>query len=188
MSVVIEDIGADFCEPVAGFSPVIYWALQSDFETIIDTKKICDEGGPNEAASFEELAVITADHVMKLGKKLNKITAEVETVALASPQIGEKGRRLFENSASYEINGSYGKLLGFARYIKNQKLVVFVEEFGSGNIRQLGSSRLPAWIEAQEAGIEGVIEGKNSIVITVKDKQLGPAPIYQGALQLTPVV
>lgn len=181
MAVDIENIGAEFCEPVAGASPTLYWGLHSDFETILDPKDICDDNG-NGAINFSELAVITGDHVLKAGKKLNKITAVVETVGLATAQIGEKGRRLFENTATYEIAGSYAKLLGFSRFIRNQNLVFFIEEFGSGKIRQIGSSRLPAYVETQEAGLEAAIEGKNAITITIKDKQKWHSPIYEGEL------
>ena len=60
-------------------------------------------------------------------------------------------------------------------------------EFGTGNVRQLGSKRMPAWVEGIEHAIEAVIEGKNSVTITLKDKQKWPASIYKGALQLTSV-
>jgi hypothetical protein len=46
---------------------------------------------------------------------------------------------------------------------------------------------MPAWVEGIEHAIEAVIEGKNSVTITLKDKQKWPASIYKGALQLTPV-
>lgn len=101
--------------------------------------------------------------------------------------VGEKGRRLFENELVVEVGGSDADLLGFLRWIKNQKLVFNVVEFGTGNVRQLGSKRMPAWVEGIEHAIEAVIEGKNSVTLTLKDKQKWPASIYKGALQLTPV-
>lgn len=186
MAVVIEDIGSESCEPVAGFTPKVYWAEHSDFVTINDPKDICDESG-TPAATLEELVEITANHVMKSGKKLHLVDFDTETGSMTYPTMGEKNRRLYDNSMVFECSGSSAKLLGFARLIRNKKVVFFMEEFGSGNMRQIGSSRLPGWVETQEGAIEALIEGKNSIIFTVKDKQKWPAPIYKGTLQLTPV-
>jgi len=183
MAVDIENIGGEICEPVAGTTPTLYWGLHSDFETILDPKDICDENS-NGAANFTELAEITGNHVMKAGKTLNKVEFVTETGALVTTQIGEPGRRLFQNSFSFEIAGSDAKTLGFSRFIRNQKLIFFVEEFGNGQIRQLGSSRLPARAETQEGGIEGPIEGKNAITITIQDKQKWHSPIYSGQLPI----
>lgn len=181
MSITLENIGSEICEPVGGTGVTLYWGLHADFDTIKDTKKICDDGGDG-AADFSELSEITESHVLKAGKKLRKVTFTTETGAIKTTQIGEKGRRLFENSFELEVPGSEANLLGFSRFIKNQKLIVFIEEFGSGRVRQLGSKRLPAWVESQEGGIEATVEGKNAITYTFKDKALGHAPIYSGDL------
>lgn len=177
----LENIGSEVCEPVGGTGVTLYWGLHSDFATIKEVKDICSESGA-AAANFTELAEITESHVMKAGKKLHKVTFTTETGAIKTTQIGEKGRRLFENSFELEVPGSEANLLGFSRFIKNQKLIVFIEEFGSGRVRQLGSKRLPAWVEAQEGGIEATVEGKNAITYTFKDKAMGHAPIYSGNL------
>ena len=81
-----------------------------------------------------------------------------------------------------ELAGSNAELLGFLRWIKNQDLVFFIEEFGTGQIRQLGSKRLPAWVEGIEQAIEAATDGKNSVTLTLKDRQKWPAAIYNGIL------
>jgi hypothetical protein len=177
----LENIGSEICEPIGGTGVVLYWGLLNDFDTLQDVKSICSDSG-DAAANFTELAEISADHVMKAGKKLYKVEFTVETGAIVTTQIGEKGRRLFENSLTVEIPGSEAKLLGFARYIKNQKLICFVQEAGSARYRQLGNARIPAWVETNEGGLEATIEGKNAMTITFKDKAMGPAPIYSGEL------
>jgi len=177
----ITNVGSQVCEPVAGLGIDILWAEVSDFATIARPKDICSDSG-NAAANFEELAKITGSHTMKSGKKLHKITIVSETGALTSTQIGEKGRRLFENTAAGTAPGSTASLLGAMRYLKNKNLIVFVKEFGSKQYRQVGSEDLPAWVESNEGTIEGPIEGNNAFNITFKDKSLGPAPIYAGTL------
>lgn len=187
MAVTLEDVGAEICEPVAGLTPKVYYSLHGDYTTIVDPLDIC---GDAEASTFAELVEIPASpgHVIATGKRMWQIDTIVETGAITSTMIGEKSRRLFENQVVVEVAGSQAELLGFLRWIKNQKLVFHVEEFGSGGLRQLGSSRLPAWVDGIEHAIEAVLEGKNSVTLTLKDKQKWPAAIYLGNVVLTPVV
>lgn len=181
--VPLEDIGGESCEPVSGLVNKIYYALHADFATINDPKKICDPVPANVATSFADLATIPTAHVFKVGKKFFQIDYVTETGTIKSAQIGEIGRGLFQNDLVIEIAGSEAEILGFCRWVKNQKLVVLSEEFGTGNVRQLGSSRLPVTVKV-EHNIEATLEGKNSAVITFTDKNFGPAPIYKGAIQL----
>ncbi len=187
MPVLLEDVGGQVCEPAAGVSKV-YYALQSDFETINDTKKICDDGGVNEADSYTELSEIATAHVFKTGKCFKQITAITNTGAITSTQIGETERHLFTNELVAEIADSTAAVLGFMRFIKNNRFVILVEEFGSGRIRQLGWSRMGALVTAQVHSLEATTEGKNSAAITFQDTNFGPAPIYKGVVQLTPEV
>ncbi len=180
----LEDVGMEICEPTGGLTPKLWYALHTDFTTVVDPKDIC---GTVTAESFEELVEIPAPgHTLKSGKYFHLAKLVVETGTINSTLIGEKKRRLFQNSVAVTIAGSQSKLLGFLRWIKNQDLVVLVEEFGSGQMRQLGSSRLPAWVEGIEAAIEAVIEGNNSVTITINDKQKWPASVYLGDIALAP--
>jgi hypothetical protein len=184
--VALEDIGGESCEPVSGLVNNIYYALHSDFSKINDPKKICDIDPTNAAGTFAELALIPEAHTFKAGKKFFQIETVTETGTIKSSQIGEIGKHLFENSLVIEIAGSEAEVLGFCRWVKNQKLVILTEEFGNGNVRQLGSSRLPARAKV-EHNIEATHEGKNSATITFTDKNFGPSPIYKGAIQQVPM-
>ncbi|KIQ22651.1 hypothetical protein RT99_05965 [Flavobacterium sp. MEB061] len=181
----LEDIGGQSCEPVAGLANGIYYAPHADFATINDPKKICDPTPANVAATFAELAEISIAHTFKTGKCFFKNEIVTETGSIKSTQIGENGRGLFQNELVVQIAGSAADVLGYCRWLKNQKLVVLSEEFGSGNIRQLGSSRLPCTVKV-EHNLEATIEGNNSATITFSDKNFGPAPIYKGVIQLVP--
>jgi len=184
---VLEDIGDESCEPVSGLAAIVRYSLFGDYTTIEDPLDLC---GTVSATSYMELIEIPASpgHVMASGTQMHKMTTIIETGTIKSTMIGEKGRRMFENELVVEMAGSNLELLGFLRWIKNQKLVFHVEEFGTGNVRQLGSKRLPAWVEGIEHAIEAAAEGKNSVTITLKDKQKWPASVYKGTLQDTPVV
>lgn len=173
----LENIGSEVCEPLGGTGVEIIWGLHADFDTISDAPDICSESD-TPAANFSELAKIATAHIMKAGKKCHYVKITSETGNIKSTQIGEKKRRLFENMIGGEIPGSEVEKLGFARFIKNQDLIVLVREFGSRNWRQIGSSILPAWAESQELTVEATVEGKNGNDIVFKDKAKGPAPIY----------
>lgn len=185
MAVVLEDIGGQVCEPIASFSDV-YYAEQSDFETIVAPKDICNENPTLVAESFEELSEIATAHTFKTGKCFKKIDFITETGGLKCTNIGEIERQLFQNELAIEVADSNAKLLGFMRYVKNKRFIVLAVETGSGRVRQLGSTRLPARFMTQEHNVEPTNEGKNSASLTIMDKWFGPAPIYKGEILLTP--
>jgi hypothetical protein len=185
MSVLLEDIGGQVCEPIASFS-AIYYALQSDFETILAPKDICNEDDTLEAENYTELAEISGNHVFKTGKCFKQIDFVTETAGLTSTNIGEVERNLFQNELVAEVADSNAKLIGFMRYAKNKRFVVLAKETGSGRLRQLGSERIPARFSTQAHNVEPTMEGKNGATLTIMDKWFGPAPIYKGEILLTP--
>ncbi len=187
MAVVLEDIGGQVCEPIASFSDV-YYAEQSDFETIVAPKDICNADADLVADSFEELAEIATAHTFKTGKCFKKIDFITETGAISSKNIGETERNLFQNELVVEVADSNAKLLGFMRFVKNKRFIVLAKETGSGRVRQLGSERIPARFMTQEHVVEATMEGKNSATLTIMDKWFGPAPVYKGEILLTPAV
>lgn len=182
-NIVLADVGAEVCEPVGGVEAVLSWANHADFESIVDPLDIC---GASSATTYAELVEIpTPGHVMLTGKKLFKVNFTTFTGSIKSTMVGENGRRLYDNEVSIRVDGSEAELLGFMRYIKNKKIMAFVAEVGSGNVRQFGSKRLPARCEVQEHTIEPTLDGGNSVTITFKDQQKWPAPIYKGILDYT---
>ena len=188
--IALDNIGGASCEPMGGIEAIVYFAEHSDFETIVDPKELCGDS-VNAAATLEELVTIPSPgHTFKPGKKWNKLNVVLETGEITSTQIGEKGRRLFQNQLTFQVAGSDPTILGLQRLLKNKKLMCLVTEVGSGQVRQFGSKRLPAWIESQEHKVEATLEGNNAATFTIMDKQKGPAPIYKGDVLLTaaPVV
>lgn len=182
----LEDLGGESAEPISGLATKAWYAKRSDFETIVDTKKMEDENPANVAQNNEELMIITDNHVFKTTKCFKTIDFVQETGEIKTKSIGPKGGKLFENTIPIEIAGSRAELLGFMRAIKNGDLIVLVEEVGTGNIRQLGWSKYGAEASDLEHEIGAALEGKNSAKITFKDKNLGPASIYKGEISVIP--
>lgn len=181
----IEDIGRASCEPTGALVNKTYYAPIDYFEEIPTPKDLCGDSA-NAAKTLDELATIATPFKFKTGKGFHLITTVTETGEITSTQIGEKKRHLFENTLPITVGGSKASVLGFARYIKNQDLIVLLQEFDSGNMRVIGSQRMPAWCEAQEHKIEATAEGNNSLVTTFKDKSKYPAPIYTGDVVMFP--
>lgn len=182
----LEDLGGESAEPIGGLATKVWYAKKSDFAVIVDTKKMEDEDPDNVAASFEQLMEIEANHEFKTTKCFKTIDFVQETGEVKTKSIGTKGNKLFENEVTIEVAGSKSQNLGFMRAIKNDDLIVLVEEVGTGNIRQLGWSKYGASPENLEHEIAAALEGKNSAKITFKDKNLGPASIYKGEIQVVP--
>lgn len=180
----IEDFGFSSCEPTGALGKKVFYAPLNYFESIGTPKELCGDQA-NAATNLAELAEIT-EVKFKEGKGFHEFTSITETGEITSTQIGEKGRRLLENSLVAQVAGSASELLGYMRWVKNQDLIVVVQEFDSGQMRLLGSERMPAWIEAQEHKIEATAEGNNSLNITFKDKSKWPAAVFKGDLVLFP--
>ena len=182
----LEDLGGESAEPIAGLATKAWYARKSDFETIADTKKMEDKDPLNVAGNYTELMEIAETHVFKTTKCFKTIDFIQETGEVKTKGIGPKGGKLFENSIPIELSGSSAELLGFMRAIKNEKLIVLVQEVGTGNIRQLGWSKYAAEASDLEHEIGALLEGKNSAKITFKDKNFGPASIYKGEISVVP--
>lgn len=176
----LENIGGIACEPTGSISR-LYVADYTHATTIPELPAIC---GDTPAASLAAAATITEDIVFGTDQGFVEVDFIEETGSLTSPMIGERKRRLFENTAVVEIEGSEANSIGWARVSKNMDLLILAEMADTGNLRLIGANRMPAWMEAIENGVEAAREGKNGFTLTFKDKVKSPAPIYTGVLTL----
>jgi len=176
----LENVGGESCEPVGGLTVEVHIAPVKDF-TLVQEPPALDG-----YETLESLVSVTTAHTFPAGKGFTTIEGVEETGTLKSTMIGNPGAQLFQNELVIEVAGSAAKLLGFLRVAKNLRFIALAEEGGSGNQRQLGSKRSPARFTGIEAAIEAAREGKNSVMLTIQDKQRWPAPIYTGAITLKP--
>lgn len=173
----LNNIDGTSCEPTGGVAAEVLFAPVADFTTI---------GQPPETMedyeTLGELARVSAAHAFPAGKGFSKVKGVQEMGTLKFTRIGEKKGGAFQNEMTFEVSGHKDELLGFARLTKNADLVVMCQEVSSGDYRQFGSKRFPAYITVVDGNIEAAIEGKNSIAFTVQDKQKWPAPVYPSTL------
>lgn len=183
LEILLEDVTGESCEPTSGMAMIVYYALHSDFTTIQDPPNICGI----TTATFATAAAITADHVFKAGKGFNKIKVVSETGTVVAAPLGERKRKVFQNTFTAQKAGSESEVLGMMRIVKNGEYIVLVEEAGSGRVRQIGSSRMPAEFSDLTHTIEPAFEGNNSLAFSIQDKQKWPAPIYSGDIVTLPI-
>ncbi|RZJ92024.1 MAG: hypothetical protein EOO20_03260 [Chryseobacterium sp.] len=180
MNISLVDIGGESAEPVAGFATDVLICPIVDLTTIIDPPAFDAAGDPDTKAN------IIGPHIAAATKGFTKIITVVETNTIKTTFIGGTGGQLFQNEAQITIAGSNAAILGFLRMVKNMTFIALLEEFGSGNLRQMGSKRMPARFTGLDAAIEAASEGRNNVVLTITDKQKWPAPIYTGDVPMKP--
>jgi len=183
----VEKVGGLTEEPIGGFNHLnIKVALVEWFSSIAAPKPLQDIDTPaNEATTFEELAEISGTHTFNAGYGFMNIEALQEKIDIEATPLGEKKGKLFENKANVVVAGSNAKLLGFARWIKNKDVIVLLQEFENGQLRQVGAERFAAAIEVT-GKIEGAPEGGNTQSYVISDKQVYQAPIYKGTVTVMP--
>lgn len=185
-NIKIETIGGPSnCEVSGGFSHTeVFIAFLEDFETVHAPKKRC---GLDAATKSEDLVTITGDHVFKTGCGFSRFKAIEQTVGLETNQIGDPTKSVVqENKLTLQLLGSKPELLGAKRIYKGRELIVCVPEFGSGNVRQIGSAKYAAKLTESSSKIEGASEGENTTTLVFTDKQMYDAPIYKGELLKQP--
>jgi hypothetical protein len=182
MAINVEKIGGAVCAEVqGGFSHTeVYVGLLENFATLSEPAERCGIGA---ATNLEELVTITTPHTFKAGFGFTKIRAIKQTVSLETTQIGDPTKSpVNENKLSIQILGSEAEILGFKRLIKGRDLIVLAPEFGSGNVRQIGSAKYAGTLMEASSKIEATTEGENTTTLVFSDKQKYDAPIYKGAI------
>lgn len=184
LEINVEELGggAQCEENTAAFvNGQIYYAPMHYFDTLQRPKNF-DEA----PATLEELVEIAGDHTFLSGKGFTKINAHLEKNSLETAMIGPKTSHAFENKLSVGILGSKSKILGFIRYIKNHDCILLAEEFGSSQVRQIGSEKYAATLLEAVGKIEETVEGENMQNLVFQDKSLFPAAVYKGAITQQP--
>lgn len=176
----LVNVGADSCEPVAGLSTEVLIAPVKDF-TVIGEPPATLEGYEDVA----ELATVSVAHTFPVGKGFTSINGVEETGNIKTTMIGDNEGHLFQNELAIEVRGSSAAIQGYLRLVKNLRFIALATEIGSGNVRQIGSKLMPARFSGIEAAIEAAMEGKNSVTITMMDKQKWPAPVYPAGFAIT---
>lgn len=186
--ILLQNLGSDIPEHFGGIDHKEVLVAPVDwFETIEDPKPLHDAATPlNEGTTFTELGEIATAHTFKTGKGFMTLHTAIETGNITSSFLGEGTNKIFENKFGLVLEGSSSEIIGFERWVKNQRVIVLVKESNSGNYRQLGNSKHGAIFTENEAVLEASREGLNRATYVVSDKSVYRAPVYNSTVTKMP--
>lgn len=162
---------------MGGTAQFVYYAPIRDFATI-------QEPSANPA-SLDELVEITTAHVMKTGKKFQKLYLTMDTGEVDDEPTGERDARGIKSVLKGKTPGQTSALLGLMSQAKNDRFIVIVP-LSDGTKRQIGSNQFYAEILGKiGTGKNG--SGYRGIEWTIE--AFGARPIiYNANVPLTPAV
>ena len=167
-------------ENTGGLPQKVYFGLHADVGTC-RTK-------PDAPTTLVENAVLTGDIVMKTGKNLFELYFTDDTGEFSIETIGETDGKSFLEKLSLFHPGLQTSLLGFINTVKNDNLILIVED-EEGQHYLMGDSARPAVFTGSPdgggTGKETAARKGMSMEFTYKT---GNVYVYTGAIPLTPAV
>lgn len=173
----IEHIDGSDVTP--GVQQNLYYARMADIKTL--PKPVLDDSSGD--GSFANLVTISADIIMKPGKKFHKLYCTIETGKLDGNLVGEFDGKSFNNELSFVHPGNKPEVLGFAQWAKNSNLV-FLAADQDGQVRLLGHEGYPAKMMDAPTTTGDTPESRKQAQFTFKSNRKGPAPIFKGNVKV----
>lgn len=177
-AVVLDSVSWGGGHNPGGTEEKVYYVEVSDIETM-----------PSIAAAPTtpgEVVTIATDIVLKAGgKKFHELYITRDKGQLMSEGVGEIDGKSFVNKFSGFHPGSDPAMLGTAAMLNNGSFVFLVPE-ANGQYRIVGNLTKPAKCSASEVNTGAATADLAGWSFTVEAPALGPAPVYTGAIQLTP--
>jgi hypothetical protein len=170
----------DGSDNTSGIQTKLLVAKMSDILTF--PKPVLDDStGDGE---FENLVTITGNFVMKPYKKFIELYVTLETGELKHESQGELDGISFLNQLEFLIPGSKKQVLGFTQWAKNSSLCFIVTE-ADGQQRVLGHPGYPAKMVSAPGTTGKAPADRKSSTFTFKSSRKGPAPVFEGKIDLT---
>lgn len=162
-----------------GLGVYMYYALLQD---ILTFPKVAP--APTDYAAS---VTVSADFVMKTGKKFYKFQNTLEKSSLQTTSAGERDGRSAENMYNFQHPGNKPQAVAWLEQNKNSDLVCIVEDVATGFKRILGSEFLPASFESFEVTSGDAVSSEK--VVRGSIKSVGRvAPFYTGTIPLTAAI
>jgi hypothetical protein len=163
---------------MAGTQLLAYYIPAGDIETL--------PGYKDPPSALGDYATVDTDFVCKTGKNFLSLYASPDTGKIDDNKIEGKDTNAYESIYEFFFPKNDAASLGFQRIAPTSKFVVIVLE-ADGNKRILGIKPGVPAIIASVAGSSGNQSGgEKGATFQFKSHQNGPAPIYTGAIPLTP--
>lgn len=138
------------------------------------------------AATNDELVVISTDHTFNVGYGFVQITAIPKTGNIESASAGDLDGKVKNDVFAFAVAGSKVETLAFEREWLNEDTIFLVKEV-DGTIRQIGTEEIPARVETSTHSLGGGgFDGGKKTSFEIHGWGAGSAPIYTGAITLMP--
>lgn len=172
-----EDVIGEACGTKGGLKVRAYYAFASDIDTPFP------KPNPN-AANLAEAATVTADFIMKTGKKFWVLDADLDAPDLVAESQGNLNNLSADNKYTFRKSGTSKQLVGWLNANRNRSIVLVVED-RDGNRRVLGEDGVYAKVVSFQENTGKVVGDDKFIEFVVYAP--GDIPyFYEGAVPLTP--
>ena len=157
-----------------GLATKLYYCREEDILTFPST----------DGVDFAGTGTISGDIIFNTGKQFQELYCTMEKGELKFTLEGEVDSKTFSSMAEIYIPSMSANAIGFLETTKNDNFVILVRET-CGDYRIMGGGCLPVKMESAE-GTTGKARGDAKGTTVTFTSVGGIAPIYTGAIQLTP--
>ncbi len=132
------------------------------------------------SASLVEIATA---HVMKVGKAPIEVVPLFDKSGATSEGIGQMLSRMFKPTAKFFMPQISADNLGTLTALKNTRFLVLVERSSGGDLIQIGTGKLPAYIMTSPVSLGEGPEGEVGITLEVGvSASIVPFYFYKGVV------
>ena len=156
-----------------------WFARKSDIGTMPD----CVQTDPTGSGNVAELAKVTGDIVMDLGKDFQKIYGTLETVMVKDEQVGERDGKSWKTTFELFFSDINPEILGSLALLNNTRTVWIIKD-QNGRKRLLGR-QVAVQLDGVEVGTGTKFEDRRGCKISGYCQGNTPAPIFEGTVKLT---
>jgi hypothetical protein len=136
-------------------------------------------------ATLAAEVTISTDFEFLTGKKFHKIYSTLDTGKVDDKSVGEFDGRSFEHIFEFVFPGTRAEALAIIRKMNNTNMV-FIASEANGQKRIIGSVAFPAKMSLSDVTTGAKTADRKQTTIRVESRGVTPAPIYTGAIPLTP--
>lgn len=175
-------VNVDWTEGVTnmgGIKTTIYYAPIADILNFPELP--ANPATPEDEVTLESVTGFT----FNTGKNFLTIYATMETAQVQDEPQGEMDGMSFVHKATLFHPGTKAEALAFAKQVNNANMVFIFPEADGGNFRVIGSAAYPAKAKVTIDTGKATADRKG-MTIEITSYGATPAPLYTGAISLTP--
>ena len=142
---------------------------------------------PVLSTTLSEMVTISESVVFYAGKKFLKLYSTMDTGRVLDKLVGELDGKSFEHSFEWFFPGTLDIAMALVSKFANSNMI-FIATEADGKKRIIGSNKFPAKLDIADIDTGAKTSDRKGIKMKVVSRGITPAPIYTGAIPLTPYV